>query len=161
MVGFTPQTRDEIQRERLWPKGIYDFEVLAGEDKRSSKGADMIELEIRIYDSTGRKMTVKDWLLEAMKEKMLNFCEATDRMDLYNTGNLQGYDCVGAAGKLKLIVDPGKGTFGPSNKVKDYIVPKKDAEGENPAEYPKESEFVPHSQLSKADPEAKDDQIPF
>jgi hypothetical protein len=128
-MNFAPKTEAQIQSENLYPTGEYDFEVVTGEDAVSkTSGAEMIKLNVRVFDSSGNFRLVDDYLLEKMAYKLRHFCGATGLMDKYESGELTGAMCAGRVGRLKLEVQPERTdkntdrTYPPKNAIKDYIV---------------------------------------
>lgn len=126
-MRFEPKTRQQIEdeekkrlEESLLPKGTYDFEVFRAEDKISSKGNDMIAIDIRVFAPDGSMPFVKDWLLEVMAFKLRHFCETTGLIGKYDDGSLCAEDCLRASGKVQLDIEKAKGNYGPKNVVKDY-----------------------------------------
>lgn len=149
-MQFKSKTDDEIQRESLIPAGVYDFQVISAQDKKSkTSGADMIALELSIY--VGDKERVcKDWLMESMAFKLRHFCYAVGLGSKYEDGSLTAADCNGRAGKVRLVVKESE-QYGPQNNVKDYVVP--DADAKEPAMTP--------ATATKAAAAPVDDGIPF
>lgn len=127
-MRFTPKTEEECTKFTLLPAGIYDFEVTAARNKISSKGNDMIELELNIFHDDGTA-SVRDYLMEAVAYKMRHFCAAAGLMPQYEAGELEDIDCIGATGKVKLEISKGKKKpdseefYSDKNGVKDYVVP--------------------------------------
>lgn len=120
-MRFTPKTEEEVQQESLLPDGVYDFEVAQATDKLSQKGADMIEIKLRVfYEDSHRVIT--DYLLEAMLWKLKHFCEATGLSGEYASGALSSQMCVHRAGRVKLRIEKDKtGKYKDKNSVVDYI----------------------------------------
>lgn len=128
-MNFKPKTEKEIADENLLPKGEYDFEVVAAEDKVSKKGAEMIQLNVRVFNGESGAYFVRDFLLEQFSFKLRHFCEATGLIEKYEDGSLEALDCEGRVGRLKLVIKVDKsGQYPPQNNVADYIVPKKKGE---------------------------------
>ncbi len=145
-MKFEPKSEKQIIEENLTPEGEYDFEVVHAEEKQSSKGNEMIELSLKVFVGEKTRL-ISDYLLEAMAFKLIHFCEATGLSDRYEAGILSAFDCIGSTGKLELVIQPGKGTYGPKNSVKDYI-----PDGE-----PRKRE-LPEAMKG---PKFEDDSIPF
>lgn len=116
----------------LWPKGVYDFEVVSAVEKVSRKGADMIELEVRVFNAEGRTRVVRDWLLEGeyTSYKVRHFAAAVGLLDQYEKGALNSGDLAGRTGRLKLGInrgklkdesDPRSERYPDQNSINDYL----------------------------------------
>lgn len=124
-MKFTPKTNEEIAMDGLIPdKAICDFEIVAGYDKTSKAGNEMIELKINVFDSSGRGRIINDYIMEKIPHKLRHACEACGLLDNYNSGSLMGSDFTGRTGRCKIGVDQGSADFPlPKNKIVDYIKP--------------------------------------
>lgn len=154
-MQFKPYSDKEISEMNLWPKGEYDFEFGAAEEKVSSSGNDMIVVEVKLYNAEGRSRMVTDFLLptEAMAYKLKHACEAVGLLDSYEAGTLNAVDLTGRGGRCKLgIQSDKKGQYPDKNVINDYVVDKT-ARGEVGA-------FPPKSKQAMVDP-SLDDEIPF
>lgn len=122
-MNFTPKTEQEILDGKLWPKAIYPFEILEGEDKVSQgKNNPMIELKVKITWSDGSTRTITDYLLGLDKtaEKLRHCCAACGLLRKYDSGSVAGSDFRGKRGKLRLGVEKKKG-FADRNVIADYV----------------------------------------
>lgn len=112
------------------PNGDYDFTIKQAEDKRSSSGNDMIEMQLTVWDNDGRERTIFDYLVDsdASEWKVRSFADATGLREAYDTGNLQASDCVGASGRVTLRIQAARVVNGKSydarNTVKAYVAAK-------------------------------------
>lgn len=122
-MKFTAKTEDQIARESLLDAGEYDFEVANAEDKVSKAGNDMIELTLKVFRPDGGFIPSRDYLMEKMAFKLIHFCKSVGLMPSYDAGTLTAQECVGRAGRLKLVVEEQPG-YQPRNAVKDYIAVK-------------------------------------
>lgn len=121
-MQFKPKTEDEIKMDGLAKDGDYDFEVLDAQDQTSKKGNAMIALKLGIYSGDAVRWHVYDYILEAMAHKLRHFCDSVGLLDKYQGGTLSASDCVGRAGKCRLVVqEDKKGQYPPKNSVDDYI----------------------------------------
>jgi hypothetical protein len=121
-MNFTAKTEKQLVEERLIPDGVYPFEVISAEDKKSKKGNDMIEMEVRLFmpDGTSRSMT--DWIMEKMAFKLFHFCAYTGLSQKYDAGTLQSQDCVGRTGFAKVGIQADKsGQYPDRNTIADYV----------------------------------------
>lgn len=123
-MKFTPKSEQEIQSDGLLPPGIYDFEVLKAEDTISkASGADMVKLQLHVFDTDGQPRTVFDYLLESVAYKLRHAAEVCDLLDDYENGQLDAEDFIGKTGKCKIAIQKDKsGQFPDRNGVSDYIV---------------------------------------
>jgi hypothetical protein len=164
MSTFEPKTEQEINSMMVFPAGEYDFEVEDAVWGESKKGKAMITLTIRVFDEQGRNQLVRDWLVASPEpmplRKLRHYCAATDRMDAYESGDLNNFPGQGAAGRLNLGVETSD-QYGDQNRVVDYVDPSKGSK-----EPKREPTGVPPAQAKRAreatqadDP--ADDEIPF
>lgn len=120
-MQFKPKTEKQIQEDRLIPDGWYDATVIKADEKPSKKGNDMIEVTLRVFLNDGRTAQIRDYLLEAMLEKMLHFCAAADLSEHYESGELKPEDIVGADVRCEIGAQEDKtGKYPPRNQVTDY-----------------------------------------
>jgi len=118
-----PKTEEELDFERLLPKGTYDFEVVKAEEKQSKKGNDMIAVNLKVFHGEGFQF-VRDFLMEAMSHKLRHFAETVGMINAYDTGQLDADSLVGRSGKARIDIEPA-GEFPAKNVVKDYGEKKK------------------------------------
>lgn len=123
-MQFKAKTEKELAEEILIPEGVYPFEVSKAEAKKSKKGNDMIEMELRIFMPDGKERGLRDWLMEQMGFKLFHFCAYTGLSQKYESGTLQSHDCEGRSGFLKIEIQEDKtGQYPPRNSVRDYVRP--------------------------------------
>lgn len=119
-----PMTDEQLAALGLMEDGIYDFEVIAAENKVSSKGNDMMEIKLNVFDSEGEPRSKRDWIMPQMAKKFKHFHNACDIMDKYNAGTLEPEDVIGKTGKLMIKTEPYTNKDGlqvMSNKIDDYV----------------------------------------
>lgn len=147
-MQFTTRTKEEIKTSKLIPVGVYPFEVLEAAEKTSKKGADMIELQLAVFDNNGNRRQVRDWLgsWNGGDEKILGFCEATG---LPYDGNLSADDCLSRSGYLKIGIQKND-AYGDQNTVKLYVPEDK-----------VNNKFVPDASIPANPVPVSDDDIPF
>jgi hypothetical protein len=105
---------------RLLEPGRYQAEVTKANDDKSKKGNDMIHLELVVFSANGSSY-VHDYLSSAwMAHKLRHFAYAAGLRDLYEAGEVNAEDCIGKQVEVDLIVEPGKGQYGPKNAIRDY-----------------------------------------
>lgn len=121
-MNFTSKTEKQLAEERLMPKGVYPFEVISADDKKSKAGNDMIELEVRLFMPDGTTRSLRDWLMEKMAFKLFHFCAYTGLSQKYEAGTLQSSDCVGRTGYAKVDIQADKtGQYPDRNSIGDYV----------------------------------------
>lgn len=135
-MQFDPTPKEELDKMRLLPKGVYDFEVTEATDTESKAGNGMIALELRVFRPDGNgAVLLKDWLVASdhylCRAKIYNFCAATGKMDDYEAGTLSALTCQGAAGKCKIGQKEDE-QYGPKNTVVDYVDPASVRSGDKP-----------------------------
>lgn len=132
-MRFTPLTEQEIYTSLLLPEGSYNFEVITAKEKISKSGREMIELQLKLWGIDGKEHVIFDYLLEAMKFKLIHFCEATGLKEKYGNGNLNATDCEYKTGKVEIIIQSGQtkpdgSKYQDKNSVKDYLIIEKKVE---------------------------------
>lgn len=164
-MTFTPKSeaalvKENEERNILWPKGEYDFEVVNYEDAVSKSGNDMIHLELKVFHPDGGSQTIHDYLLASMMHKLRHACEAIGILDRFESGTLEASDFDGGVGKVMLKVDKAKPNSGyrDKNSVDDYCKQAVRAArgamaGAAPAERRERPAKIPQQQI--------DDEIPF
>ena len=127
---FKPKSEAEVNAFEIFPAGEYDFDIIKASDEVSSKGNEMIKLELDIYAQNGNKTRVFDYLLENVAYKLKHFCDCTGLVKEYEEGVLNAAMCKGKSGKCLLIIQKDKtGEYPDKNAVKDYC--KKEKSGMN------------------------------
>lgn len=132
MMQFTPKTEKEITEMGLWSAGIYSFEIIqnvsfggkayATTDAKSKSGNDMIVLIVQVYDQSGEKKILIDYLLEAAASKLRSAAVACGLINRYETGALLAYEFIGKTGQLRLGVEKDKeGKYPDKNKIINYV----------------------------------------
>lgn len=119
-MKFEPKTKAELAVKNLLPKGWYDFEVMDAQDKVSRAGNEMIAVKLRVFDPNGGEKHVYDYLMEAVPEKLFDFCESVGLIDKYQAGTLTAEDCVNRAAKVKIAIDDKNENYDPKNVAKAY-----------------------------------------
>jgi len=129
-MKFQPKTQAEIKaaaNERagslLWPRGTYDMEVVNASDEISSKGNEMIKLQLRVFDASGNTRMVWDYLLPSLVEKLAYACEALGLTSQYDAGDLSASDFEGKTGQVVLYVQKGTDGYADKNAVAGYVRP--------------------------------------
>lgn len=121
-MKVTPISESEARAAGLWKRGLYDFEILTALETSSKAGNDMIELEVKVYDTEGKSRTFKDWLVssDGVAYKVRHFASATGMLPQYERGELRAGDCVGKTGRCQLGIEKGKEPYPDKNKINDY-----------------------------------------
>lgn len=121
VMEFEPKTEQEVAEGALAPAAEYDFDVLDAEDTVSKSGNPMIKVNIGLYINGVVKNRVFDYLLPAMEAKLRHFCDTVGLLSQYEAGTLEAADCIGRSGRVKIVIDPAKGSYPAKNSVKDYV----------------------------------------
>ena len=120
-MKFAAKTDKELESMGLLSKGEYDFDVLKASDEISKeKGNEMIKLTLAVYPLEGDKVTVFDYLLEAMSFKLKHFCDSVGLSKEYAEGHIMADMCVSRSGRCKLDVQGETKEYPAKNVVKDY-----------------------------------------
>ena len=121
-MEFTPKTEEEIKAANLLEAGDYDFDVLVAEDAISSKGNEMIKVNLGIYTGDKVRGRIFDYLMPSMEAKLRHFCDTVGLLKEYESGSLSANMCEGRSGKCRIIIQEDKaGKYDPKNTIKDYI----------------------------------------
>ncbi len=120
-MRVTPKSEDEVSG-CLQP-GVYQAVVESAIEKTSQRGNEMIELQLKIY-SGDDEIVLKDWLLDAVAQKVRHFCMASGLMIAYEQGALTAKDCTDKSVHVRLAIKHDQtGQYPPQNKISDYVVP--------------------------------------
>lgn len=126
-MKFTPISEgvavSQANAFRLWPRGIYDYEVIDAKDRISKSGNDMIELTLNVTNQEGKTRKIFDYLVdvEAMSYKIRHFASASHLLPTYDKGELAANDCLQTNGRLQLGIQKGKDGYQDKNVVQDYV----------------------------------------
>lgn len=127
-MKFTPKSEKQIAEEGLLPEGTYGFEVAKAEDKVSKSGNDMIEVNLRVFNTDGSFVFVRDYLMEKISYKLRHFAEAAGLLEKYESGEFTASDCEGRTGNVKIIIKKDTtGQYPDKNEVRDYVVSEQSA----------------------------------
>jgi hypothetical protein len=138
------------------PEGFYNVECIEITIAKSKAGDKMIKAEFEILDAPDDAGHVWDYflqehanpdVLDIARERFAHWAVSAGKPDCQDTSELEH-----TKARVKLVIEPGRGDFGPSNKIKFYVVPKGKAAA---AQLAAELELK-----SKPRPEL-DDEIPF
>lgn len=120
-MRFEPKSEDQIQAESLLPKGEYDFEVMAGADKVSKSGNEMIVLKVKVFGLDGDEYHIWDYLTEALPHKLRHAADACRILDKYESGQLLARDFEGRTGKCFVDIQSAQNGYAAKNVIKDYV----------------------------------------
>ena len=130
MASATPisnkKTEKELAEQGLLPKGTYPFEVADALEKISTKGNEMIVVQLIVYADDGSSRKLTDYLMESVAFKLHSFCKSTGLLPKYNEGNFGAEDCLGRSGYVNIAIEPakpkedGNGEWPAKNKVASY-----------------------------------------
>lgn len=117
-----PLSQDELKQGDLMENGIYDFQVIKATEKISKSGNEMIELQLKVWESNGRERFIFDYLLEQLEYKIGHFAECVGLYPKYQDGMLSAHDCEGKSGQCKIYIQKGKDGYSDKNAIADYIL---------------------------------------
>lgn len=120
-MRFDPKTEKEVQN--LLDPGICDFEVADAKDTSSQARNDMMVLTVIVYQGDQKK-TIKDYLVgqvDSMAFKIRHFADTIGMLDVYESGQLEAENVIGATGKCRIDIDKKDPAFPPKNVIRDYI----------------------------------------
>lgn len=122
-MRVTPISEADAAEAGLRKRGLYDFEVTDAKEKLSAKNNEMIELNVKLYDTEGRSFWLYDYLVssDGMAYKVRHFAAATGLLAKYEKGELTAEDCLGKTGRCQLGVEPAKNGYPAKNKIADYV----------------------------------------
>lgn len=168
-MNFQPYSEEEVARN-AWPSGEYDYEFVTAESKRSKAGNDMIELKVKVWDSTGKSQIVKDWFLGTREgaHKLRHACYSCGMGHNYEMGDVDPEDFKGKSGRLKLGIEKSDAGYPDKNVIRDYVVAEttKRQEGYQQAKTTQSLKQPPQAKAAAASPignkeEFAESEIPF
>jgi len=122
-MQFKPKTEKELTEEKLFPPGIYPFEVIEAKETISKAGNEMIVMNLRVFHG-GRTQFVTDFLMESTGYKLRHAAVMMGLEKAYDSGNLIASDFEGKEGWAKLKISTDKtGQYPAKNVVVDYVRP--------------------------------------
>lgn len=122
-LAFKPKSEQEIREAQLAPKGDYDFDVLEAKDGVSKSGNPMITLKLGVFNGDAMRWHITDHLVAAMEAKLRHFADTTGLLGRYEMGLLSAQDCIGRAGRVRLVIEQDEtGKYPDKNTVRDYVV---------------------------------------
>jgi hypothetical protein len=115
--GMTPE-----EAAGLVPDGDYPFRIKKAVDTKSKSNNDMMKIEIVLHrDNKPVGKDVRDYILDAMPEKLRNFFVTTGKLAEYDASTpVAAEQFINLAGIAKIKVESQPG-FRPKNVVVDYI----------------------------------------
>ena len=122
-MNFLPKSEGDCKKSfQPIPKGEYDFEILDASDEKSSRGNDMIKINLAIWQGDKVLCRVFDYLLPAMEAKLRHACDTCGLLDRYQSGNLSASDFIGRTGKVKIKIIKATEQYPAKNAVEDYVL---------------------------------------
>lgn len=121
-MKFEPISEADAANANLRKAGLYDFEVLESKDRISKKENQMIELNVKLYDTEGRTFRLFDYLVsaEGMAYKIRHYASATGQLAQYEKGELRALDQVGKTGRCQVGIQKAKDGYPAKNIISDY-----------------------------------------
>ncbi len=117
-----PKTENECSEANLLPKGNYPYEITSAVEKTSKSGAEMIELNVKIFVGESFRF-VRDWLMDSDRGayKLRHCCDVAGVLKSYEAGEINALDLVGSTGWAKVGISKGRGDFPDSTSINDYM----------------------------------------
>ena len=121
-MKFDPSIEDSSPQASSapWPPGVYDFEVREAEEATSAAGNEMIKITAWVYNQSGGRRLVFDYLVSTAAWKIKQFAASCGLSAQFEAGALEAEDLVGRTGQCTLFIDKREG-YEPQNKVKGYL----------------------------------------
>ena len=124
-MGYTPKTEEQLAEEGLLNDGIYDFEVFKAEEKESRAGNDMFVISLHIFEESGMKRSITDYIALGSnygERKLRHAADACGILDIYESGKLTADSFEGKCGKVNIAKQDGTADYPmPKNVVKNYV----------------------------------------
>lgn len=128
--NFQPLTDEELDSFGLLENGIYSFEVNKATRKTSKSGNPMCELQLTVWDKSGKTYFLFDYLVFSTVnlniKKVSHFCKSVGLYEEYKKGQipeeLQGLSGKVEIGQQESQPKPNGGYYPSKNVVVDYIV---------------------------------------
>lgn len=119
MFDYTPMSEEAAQqaRYRLLDDGEYEAVIEKATHKVSSKGNNMLELEITAFDRNNVPVRLKDYLIftDSMSWKIRHCCDSVDLLKEYEEQKFTPELLVGKA--TRILVSSQKGQIIPVEKL--------------------------------------------
>ncbi|MHB9161384.1 MAG: hypothetical protein ACYC6W_10965 [Nitrosotalea sp.] len=116
-MRINPQTEEEIQQARLFPKGKYVAILIDAQDKDlygkpllTRNGEEKIVLNFNVFNKENNSIRIIATLCESFKKILKHAYDALDLQDKYNTGDLHASDFVSRINS-KVILELGTRTY--------------------------------------------------
>lgn len=124
-MKVNPKSEKEFKERNLMEPGTYDFVVFDAKEKVSkNSGEPMIELVLKVTDLSKRVHTLYDYLMdrEPMDYKIRRIYSCADKIEKYESGDVEASDLINVSGKVKISVKKdNKGIYDDRNSVQDYV----------------------------------------
>jgi hypothetical protein len=128
--SFQPLTDEELDSYGLMESGIYNFEVNKATRKTSKNGNPMCELQLTVWDNSGKTYYLFDYLVFSSVnlniKKLSHFCKSVGLHEEYKKGQIPE-ELQGLSGSVEIGIQesqpkPNGGYYPSKNVVIDYIV---------------------------------------
>lgn len=122
-MKVTPISEADAAIAGLRKAGLYDFEVLESKDRISKNENEMIELNVKLYDTEGRTFRLFDYLVssEGMAYKIRHYASATGQLPQYEKGELRAEDQQGKTGRCQVGIQKARDGYPAKNVIQDYV----------------------------------------
>ena len=125
MFNFAPKSDQELLD--LLKDGEAQYIVVGAKVSTSQSGNEMLTLDLKVMDSTGKEKEIKDFLVESesMRWKIKNFCYSCGLENQYDHGRITINDLKERTGKLIIKTTPATGKYRAKSSVDRYITHEK------------------------------------
>lgn len=104
-----------------WPEGDYDAEITFVEELKSSKGADMWKLTIKVYNAEGREKTVTDFIVvPSTLFRLKQLAMAHGKGESFKANTFEPSQVANERMTVTLGIDPPTDKYDEKNVVKKY-----------------------------------------
>jgi hypothetical protein len=161
-LNYTPKTEQQIDEERIIPKGEYPFEVTSAEQRVGDYGEYLLlKFSLTSYQ-TGRVFNGSDIisLSDSYAWKLRHACEEMNILEIYERQELEVNDFLNRQGVLLIDHRISKKTGFMESYVKDYGV-KLDTKSSVPKSTNNELESYDPLNSLPLKSEMQDDDVPF
>jgi hypothetical protein len=160
-MKFDPISEKEAEElsTNLWRDGEYDYEIREASEEISKAGNEMIKLELWIFDPSGGRRLLFDYLIngERTSWKIRHFASSCGLLSQYDKGLLMAPEIVGRTGRCTIGTQQAKDSFPAKNVVRGYV--KGAASAANAS--PRPASARPSNRVKAPAGPDMDDEIPF
>lgn len=119
-MDFNPEEADQPAVKKLLDPGTYTLVVREAEERVSSKGNQMIALELECEDHPG--VIIREYLVatQAAMFRIREFTDAAGLRENFDRGRLTEHDCRGKVVRARVMIEEG-GEYPDKNRVEEFL----------------------------------------